>query len=229
MLRHVGERLGDDEVGRSLDRRRQPLAGGQLAADDGRHGSAADDRAERCDQPAIEQDRWRDAADQVANLGQGLARLLLAVGEQLLRGGRIGVDPFAGEAEVDGQQHEPLLGAVVQVALDPVELARLDVEDGRPALLERLHLPSELAALRRAEQPGDHRAMEGHDQLGQRCRDREQREPGERAKQHGRRVAARKRAPGPPGGSAPATASYQTGIDSSQMDRPQRQRSRRTR
>ena len=74
---------------------------------------------------------------------------------QLLRGRRIGLDPFAGEPKVDREHDEPLLGTVVEVALDPVQLGRLDVENGRAARPERLHLAPQLAALRRAEQAGD--------------------------------------------------------------------------
>ena len=157
MLGHVRERLGDDEVGRPLDRGRQPLAGRQVAPDGRRHGPPGGDRAERRHEAAIEQDRRGDPADEVAQLGQRLAGLLLAVEDELLRGGRIGVDPLARQAQVDRQHHQALLGAVVEVALDPVQLARLDVEDGRAALLERLDLAPELAALGGAQEAGDDR------------------------------------------------------------------------
>ena len=119
----------------------------------GRHRAAAGDRAERRDQPAIEQDRRRDPADEVAQLGEGLARLLLSLEDELLCRLGIAVDPLAREAEVDGEHDQALLGAVVEVALDPVQLARLDVEDRGTALLERLDLPPKLAALGRAQQP----------------------------------------------------------------------------
>ena len=53
----------------------------------------------------------------------------LAVEDELLGAGRIDIDALAGESQVDRERDQPLLRAVVEVALDPVELARLDVED----------------------------------------------------------------------------------------------------
>ena len=76
------------------------------------------------------------------------------------------VDPVRREAEVDREHDEPLLRAVVEVALDPAELARLDVEDGLAALLERLDPLLEGARPGVAQEAGDHRAVEGHEPLG---------------------------------------------------------------
>ncbi len=42
--------------------------------------------------------------------------------------GWIAVDPFAGEPKVDREHDQPLLRAVVEIALDPVQFAGLDVE-----------------------------------------------------------------------------------------------------
>ncbi len=124
------------------------------------------------------------------------------------------VDPLAGEAEVDRQHDQPLLGAVVEVALDPVQLARLDVEDGRSALPQRLDLAAKLAALGGAQQTGHDAAMERHDQLRQRAGDEQ-----ERADEHGDRSAT-PRPDGRPGSDAP-DASYQSGIVSSDQRRAQ--------
>ena len=91
--------------------------------------------------------------------------------------GRIRVDPLAGEAEVDRQHDEALLGAVVEVALDPVQLARLDVEDRRAALAERLDLAPQLAALARCRAgPTRPPRWSAIDELRQRRGDRQQRE-----------------------------------------------------
>ena len=52
----------------------------------------------------------------------------------------IAIDALARKPEVDRQHHQSLLRAVVEVALDAVQLARLDIEDRGPALRERLDL-----------------------------------------------------------------------------------------
>ena len=161
MLRDVRERLRRDEVrgplrGRAAVARRARA----LLTIDGRDRAAADDRFERRDEPSVEQDRGGDPADEVADLGEGLARLRLALEDQRLRGRRVGVEALAREAQVDVQHDEPLLGAVVEVALDPVELARLGVEDRRAALAQDLDLAAQLAALGGAEQ-GRRRRRDG--------------------------------------------------------------------
>jgi hypothetical protein len=94
-----------------------------------------------------------------------VAGLRLSLEDELFRRRWIRFDAFARQAEVDGQHDEPLLGAVVEVALDPVQLACFRVEDGRPAPLERIQLPPQLAALGCAEQSAHHRAVESHDEL----------------------------------------------------------------
>ena len=137
-----------------------------------------------------------------------LAGLLLTFEDELLRGRRVGVDPFAREAEVDVEHDESLLRPVVEVALDAMQLARLDVEDRRTAFLERFDLPAELTALGRAQEPGDDGAVEGQDELGQRRRDREERGaqqrsddddravmPGQRAEQSGEALAGHRVVP----------------------------------
>ena len=75
-----------------------------------------------------------------------------------------------------------------------LSLARLDVDDGRPTLLEGLHLAPELAALRRADQPADESAVKRDDELRQGRRNRQHREADEDANRDGQRVMAGKRA-----------------------------------
>ena len=126
VLGDIREGLRHDEVGRSLDRGRQPFAWREAADHRRLDRPTAGDRFDRRDQTTVEQDRRRDPAHQLADLGQRLARLLLALADERLRGGRIGVDPLAREAEIDRQPDQSLLGAVVQVPLDPAQLGRLD-------------------------------------------------------------------------------------------------------
>ena len=112
-----------------------------------------------------------------------------------LRGRRIGVDALAREAEVDREHDEPLLGAVVEVALDPVQLARLDVEDGRAALAERLDLAPQLAALRGAEQARHDAAVERDRRAATATRrPAAARAPSDGPGRHGQRVVARRAA-----------------------------------
>ena len=175
MLRDVRERLGDHEVRRALDCRRQAFAGRQLAPDARRHGTHPGDRAQGRHQAAVDQDRRRDPTHEVAQLREGLPCLLLALEDELPCGYRIGVDPLAGEPEIEREHHEALLGAIVEVALDPVQLARLDVDDRRATLLERRDLAPELATLRGADQSGDQSAVKRDDELRQGRGDRQQR------------------------------------------------------
>ena len=71
------------------------------------------------------------AADQVAQLGEGGLGLLVRLGDRLLRllgGARLG----PGHAQVDGEGHQPLLRAVVQVPLEAAPLGVGRVDDARP-------------------------------------------------------------------------------------------------
>ena len=138
VLRDVGERLGDHEVDRGLDVRRQRVGhvdgrlDGHLAA----HGQLAERRGEA----AVDQQRRGDAARERAQLVDGLAGL-----EQR------GVDGLAGAlgvlgqlppraAEVHGQPDQPLLRAVVDVALEPAQRRRLGRAGGVPAALDPAYL-----------------------------------------------------------------------------------------
>ena len=129
---HVRQRLGDDEVGRCLhlrvvslivdvdcDRERRPL--GECIDGRGQAGLGEDGRV----------DPPREASD-FADRGLELGRRLI---EQLRLAGRA----LLGDLEPHGQGHEPLLGAVVEIALDPASfrVGRLDdPQPRRPDLLE---------------------------------------------------------------------------------------------
>ncbi len=193
VLRNIGQGLRSDEIGRSFRRGWESLTGCELADEDGRHWPDTRNGLDCRHEAAVEQDGRRDPTNEVANLGQRLTRLLLPFDDQLLCRCRIRVDPLARETEVDRQHDEALLGTVVEVALDPVEFARFDVEDGRAALPKRLDLAPQLAAFRRAQEAGDDAAVESHDELRQgRCR-REQRGACDHSNEHDSRVVARQR------------------------------------
>ena len=59
------------------------------------------------------------AADELAQLGQGQHGLVVRRGDGLADGFGFGPETLAGHAEVHGQRDQPLLRAVVQVAFDP--------------------------------------------------------------------------------------------------------------
>ena len=81
-----------------------------------------------------------------------------------------------GHAEVHRQRHQPRLGAVVEVALDPLQLRGLGVDRAGAGALE-LH---QAAALARGEHAAGQRADAVAERARQRRRDHEQHEPDER-------------------------------------------------
>ena len=78
-----------------------------------------------------------DPARQLAELLERLRELGAGPGEQLARSGRVAREPRLGEPKRQRERDEPLLRAVVQVALEPPPLgvARLDDARARPAQL----------------------------------------------------------------------------------------------
>lgn len=112
---HVGERFGAEEVHAGLDRRRKPQVGHVELDRDRQPGrEAVDGRG----QPALGEDRGVDAGRDLAQVLEPVPGVADGPGEQLpgLLGG--GIPLLLGELEIDERGHEPLLGAVVQVAGD---------------------------------------------------------------------------------------------------------------
>ena len=95
---------------------------GERATTDGQGGVEA----------AVGEDRRVDAPDEVAQLGEGRLGLVVGVGHERLGLLGVGVEALAGPAEVHGERDEPLLGAVVQVALDAAALGLGAVDGGAP-------------------------------------------------------------------------------------------------
>ena len=81
---------------------------------------------------------------QVPQLLDGLLHLVGQLVEHLGRGRRVVGDDVAGQAEVDGQGHQMLLGAVVQVALDPAALGVAAGHDAGPGLAQLVGLLAQL-------------------------------------------------------------------------------------
>ena len=86
--------------------------------------------------------------DEVAQLGDRLLGLAVGAGDQLLRALGVGGELLLGHAEVHRQRDEPRLGAVVEVALDALQLGRLGIDGAGAGALELL----EAAALARRQQ-----------------------------------------------------------------------------
>ena len=84
---------------------------------------------------------------QLAQLLERLPELPAGALELAMGGRRIGVDQPVGDAQRDGEPHEPLLRAVVQVALQPAPLCVAGGDDPRPRgrqLLARLRVRERL-------------------------------------------------------------------------------------
>ena len=93
-----------------------------------------------------------DAARKVAQLLQREVGLLPRPADQVDRGG-VAVDgALLGHPQVEGERHEPLLCAVVEVALDAAALVVGRGDDARARVLELRHLRGELRVGVRPEQ-----------------------------------------------------------------------------
>ena len=79
-----------------------------------------------------------DAAGEVAQLSQRLLGADPGLGQQLAGPLRVLGDRLLGHPEAHPQRHQPRLGAVVEVALDPPQLGLLLVDGARPGRLERV-------------------------------------------------------------------------------------------
>ena len=92
-----------------------------------------------------------DAARELAQLAQRLAGAGAGVGEQLARASGSSCELLLGHAQAHAERHQPRLGAVVEVALDPPQLGLLDVDRAGPGVLER-RIRWRISARRAAEQ-----------------------------------------------------------------------------
>ena len=93
-----------------------------------------------------------DAAREVAQLLQRELRLLPGLPHQLSRGRIAARGALLGHPQIQRQRHEALLGAVVEVALDPPALRVRGRDDARAGVLELVHLRGEHRVGVRAEQ-----------------------------------------------------------------------------
>jgi hypothetical protein len=129
VLGDVGQRLGDHEVGRGLDRLGQPLA--RDLDDLDRQRRAHGERLDGGLQPAVGEHGRVDPAGELAQLLERTRELLLRGGDHLARpvGGL--ADLVLGDPKGEAERDEALLGAVVQVALQPPPLLHAGLHDPR--------------------------------------------------------------------------------------------------
>jgi hypothetical protein len=133
------DRTGDDEVGGSLDRFGEALVG--CAANDDRERCTLRQGLQRQAQPSLGQDRRIDPMGQVAELAGCLLGLLNRGGEDRLqlwytrRGGRAPRQP-----QLIRQGEQPLLRAVVEIALKPAAFGVARPHDPGPGRAKILQL-----------------------------------------------------------------------------------------
>src|SRR4029453_419699 len=111
----------------------------------GRGGAALGQRRQRRAEAGLAEDHRVDAPGELAQLGDGQPQLLGRLVErrrQLPVGA--GRDLRAGDPEGERQIHQPLLGAVVQVALDPAALGVAELDDAGPGGADLLELGPDL-------------------------------------------------------------------------------------
>ena len=164
VLGDVGQRLRDDVVGGGLDAVRKPL--GQADVELERQPRAVGELLERGAQAALGEDAGVDALGELAQLAQRVGERRARLVEQRTGGGRVAVEPRVGEPERHRDRHQPLLRAVVQVALDPPPLGLRGLDDPRARRAQLLEPGAQLGlqALVLEREPG-RRAGRG-DELG---------------------------------------------------------------
>ena len=99
---------------------------------------------ERLDQPAVDEERRVDPVRQLAQLLDGLLDLAGELVEHLQARFLVVDDDVPGQAQVHRQRDEVLLGAVVQVALDPTAFGVAAGDDPGPRLAQRVGLLADL-------------------------------------------------------------------------------------
>ena len=181
VLDGVGERLGDDEVRGRLDRRGDAAAG--LDGHRRRQLRARRERADRLGEAALGEQGRAHPAGEVAQLGERELRLVARLLDELARAVGVALEALLGHPEVQRERDEPRLRAVVQVALDALELGRGGVDGARAGLGQDLDALGELLGVGPEQEPRE-RARAGGGAAQQADRDR-QRDDAGGEEQHG--------------------------------------------
>src|SRR5580704_7540201 len=108
---HVGERLRDDVIRRHLDGLREPPYRGNVKLD--RDRGPAGERPQRRAKPALGQDRRVDAAGNLTQILHHLVQLIGDLVELCLQLGQLGRHHALGQAKLQAERNQALLGPVV--------------------------------------------------------------------------------------------------------------------
>jgi len=138
VLGHVGQTLGDREVGGALDRRGHALLELRLELD-GERGACRNGLEARVE-PALREHRGVDARGQLAQLVDRSACVLECPGDELARELRALVRELQPEQDRD----QPLLRAVVEVTAEATALLVAGRDDPRPRRPQRLEARAQL-------------------------------------------------------------------------------------
>jgi len=138
VLDDIRQRLARDEVRRGFHLWRKACIE-YLERD--RERTSTRERVERCREALLGEDRRVHAPRELTELVNGRLELVDRGREQAVDLG-IGVfaGPALGNAELEGQRNQPLLGAVMQIALDPAPLVVRRRDDTPARLLHLLKL-----------------------------------------------------------------------------------------
>ena len=144
VLRNVGEGFAHGVVRHGLHVGVEALLSHLLTGTHrDRDGEACRARLDRGNEAVVAEDLRVDAVGELAQVGEGLAGLVLQLGE-LLGAERAAVEPVAGEAQASHQRDDVLLDAVVQIALDAPALGVLGGDEPQSGGRELLELLGEL-------------------------------------------------------------------------------------
>lgn len=126
MFGGVGEEFGDGEVGGGFDG-----VGGAAVEVDGDGDGEVVGEGEGVDgsvESSFDEDGWVDAADEVAEFGEGVAGGFAGFGEHGAGGVGVLFDDLFGHAEMHAEGDESGLGSVVEVAFDASDFGGLGVD-----------------------------------------------------------------------------------------------------
>ena len=187
--------LGHEVVGRDLDRRRAGGPRARRASATGTGARAASDSSATASPWSVSTAGWMPCASSRSSFSD--ARQLLArAGQQPLRLG-VGRELRRDEPQPERQRDEPLLGAVVQVALEPAALGVAGLDDPRARALQLVQAGAQLGLQARVLERDRGRGGDRVEQLGLVARAPGRAAARRRARRRGRSASSPGRRPAP--------------------------------